>query len=81
MDRFQFSLLGLSAEEERMRLVSSCACEPTLLRRLAQQGGAPKLLLRVLCFMMCAYKGCYEARCACAASRVLLSLSGVPRTA
>ena len=29
MDRFQFSLLGLSAEEERMRLVSSPTSQAT----------------------------------------------------
>ena len=34
MDRFQFSLLGLSAEEERMRLVSSSACEPNFSQAL-----------------------------------------------
>lgn len=62
MDRFQFSLLGLSAEEERMRLVSSCACKLTLLRRLAQQGAAQTFLVRSMYGPMCAYLGCYGAR-------------------
>ncbi len=45
MDRFQFSLLGLSAEEERMRLVSTSASESTSLTRLVRECAARRCLL------------------------------------
>ena len=50
MDRFQFSLLGLSAEEERMRLVSTSASDSTSLTRLVREC-APRRSLLVWCIL------------------------------
>ncbi len=70
MDRFQFSLLGLSAEEERMRLVSTSASESTSLTRLVRECAARMSLL--VCCILISRKHVWHAvrRGACGLPRV-----------